>query len=480
MNSVPLLINLRFSYMPVDYDLVVIGNTPAGIHAAVSAAQLNARVAIVEQATHPDSTIVRRTFAEIGDISQRLDRANQLSFYASEMVPEAPQLTEVKKWADAIAASLQELESPAVLASLGIEFIASIGEFCRKPFSGFVVNGRVLRSRAFLIATAQIPLIPKIEGLQTTDYLTPETLGQMIPSKLVIIGDDEIGIELAQTLTQLGSHVTLIVSRGMLETADREVAFLIQSQLEAEGIRVLTHTHVTQVRTIQSKKWVQAGDEAIETDEILLAAGSQPNLEFLNLEAMGVSFPVRVNTKLQTLNNRIYVCGSRIHPIAQKEANIALKNALFFPLFKINDGQISQVVFTNPQLTWVGLTESQAIRVYRKDVVVVRQFFKPLAKAHIQNKLTGIFKIITRRNGEILGAHIVGTDASELIGTIALAMNQKLKIQSFRDLAIPSPTFSEILMRVAIAWDSQRLKHNTRLQDFLEEFFRWRRARSRY
>ncbi|MCY7275408.1 MAG: mercuric reductase, partial [Phormidesmis sp. CAN_BIN44] len=192
------------------------------------------------------------------------------------------------------------------------------------------------------------------------------------------------------------------------------------------------------------------------------------------------SFPVRVNTKLQTLNHQIYVCGSRIHSIAQQEANIALKNALFFPLFKIDDRQIPQVIFAHPQLAWVGLTESQAIRAYGKDVVVVRQFFKTLAKAHIQHKTTGVCKVITRRSGEILGAHIVSSDASELIGTIALAINQKLKIQTFRDLAFPSPTFSEILTRVAIEWDSQRLNHNTRLQDFLEDFFRWRRERSKY
>ncbi len=464
--------------MAVDYDLVVIGNTPAGIHAAVSAARLKARVAIVEQNPCSDSTIVRRAFAEVGKIAQSLDWANQLSLYEPEIILGVPQLSEVKKWGETIAASLQELESSAVLASLGIEFIASVGEFCHKPYSGFVVDGRVLRSRAFLVATAHIPLVPTIEGLQTVDYLTPETVGHLIPSKLVIIGDDEISIELAQTFAQLGSRVTLILSGEILETADREVAFLMQAQLEAEGIRVLTHTQVTQVRRIHAKKWVQAGDEAIETDEILLAAGSQPNLESLNLEAMGISFPVRVNTKLQTLHDRIYICGSRTHAIARQEANIALKNALFFPWFKIDDRQIPQVVFTTPQLAWVGLTEFQATRSYGKDVVVVRQFFNTLANAHLHHQTTGVYKVITRRNGEILGAHIVGDNANELIGTIALAMNQKLKIQIFRHLAFPSLTFSEILTRVAIEWDSQRLKHNTRLQDWLEDFFRWRRARS--
>ncbi len=461
--------------MAVDYDLVVIGNTATGIYAALSAAKLKARVAIVEQNIRSDSSIVRHAFTEIGDITQTLDRVNQLGLYNPETIGSL-QLAEAKKWADTIASTLQQLDSPAVLASLGIEFIASAGEFCRQPNPGFLVDQRVLRSRSFLIATEQIPVIPTIEGLQTTGYLTSETIGQTIPSKLVIIGDHTIGIETAQTFNRLGSQVTLIVSAGFLETVDREAAFLIQAQLESEGIRVLTHTQVTQVRKIQSKKWVQAGDKAIETDEIFLAAGFQPNLEFLNLEAMGISFPIRVNTKLQTVHDRIYICGSPVPSIAQQEVNIALRNALFFPGFKIDDRKIPRAVFSNPQLAWVGLTESQAIQAYGKDVVIVRQFFKTLAKAQIQTKPTGFIKVITRRNGRILGAHIVGADASELISPIVLAINQKLKVQVFRDLGFLSPTFSEILGRVAIEWESQKLNHNSGLQDFLESFFRWRRA----
>ena len=103
--------------------------------------------------------------------------------------------------------------------------------------------------------------------------------------------------------------------------------------------------------------------KAIETDEIFLAAGFQPNLESLNLEAMGISFPVRVNTKLQTAHDRIYICGSPVPSIAQQEVNIALRNALFFPRFKIDDRKIPRAVFSNPQLAWVGLTESQAIQI---------------------------------------------------------------------------------------------------------------------
>ncbi len=464
--------------MAVDYDLVVIGNTTTGIYAALEAVKLKARVAIVEQNIPSDSTIVRHAFAEIGDIAQSCDRANQLGLYDPEIISETLQLSKAKKWADTITSTLQQLDSPAVLASLGIEFIASAGEFRREPRFGFSVDQRLLRSRAFLIATEQIPVIPKIEGLSETGYLTSKNIGQTIPSRLVIIGDNAIAIETAQTFNYLGSQVTLITSAGFLEaveTIDREAAFLIQAQLEAEGVRVFTHTQVTQVRKIDSKKWVQAGDKAIETDEILLAADSQLNLEALNLEAVGISFPVRVNTKLQSTHDRIYICGSSLHSVAQQEVNVALRNALFFPRFKIDDRKIPRAIFSNPQLAWVGLTESQAIQIYGKNVVIVRQFFKTLAKAQIQAKTTGFIKVITRRNGSILGAHIVGADASELMSAIALAVNQELKIQTFKKVGFLSPTFSEILAGVAIEWQSQKLKHSG-LQDFLEGFFRWRRA----
>ena len=465
--------------MAVDYDLVVIGNTATGIYAALSAAKLRARVAIVAQNNRSDSTIVRHALAEIGNVAQSLDRANQLGFYSPEIVSGLPQLLKAKKWADTIALTLQQIDSPAVLASLGIEFIASNGKFCREPQSGFLVDQRVLRSRAFLIATEQTSVIPTIEGLESTGYLTAETIGKTIPSNLVIIGDDATGIEIAQTFNNLGSQVILIMSSGFLdsiETIDREAAFLIQAQLESEGIRVLTHTQVTQVKQIQSKKWVQAGDRAIETDEIFLAAGFQPNLATLNLEAMGISFPVRVNTKLRSSHDQIYICGNPVPSIAQQEVNIALKNALFLPRFKISDRPIPRAVFSDPQLAWVGLTEAQAITAYGKDVVIVRQFFKTLAKAQIQTKPTGFIKVITRRNGRILGTQIVGTDASELISPIALAIHQKLTIQVFKEIGFLSLTFSEILTRVAIEWESQKLNHNSGLQDFLESFFRWRRA----
>jgi pyruvate/2-oxoglutarate dehydrogenase complex dihydrolipoamide dehydrogenase (E3) component len=355
--------------------------------------------------------------------------------------------------------------------------------------------------------------VPDIKGLQSVGYLTPADLWQeglkeglqvsrlqveslennlqpsnLQPSKLqrswVVMGGGPIGTQLAQTLVRMNCEVTLVVSEPyILSTEDPEASRLVQAQLEAEGVRVLTQSPVTQVMRIDEKKWIQAGDRAIEADEILLAIGQQPNVESLNLEGVGVKFHrqgLMLNEKLQTTNPRIYACGDvaggfRQAHIAQYEASIALKNALFAPLFKVDYRGIPWAIFCDPQLARVGLTEAQARHRYGKDVFVVRQYFKTLDKAQLMGETTGFCKIVGRQNGEILGASIVGPDASELIGAIALAMRQKIKVSAIAGLPHVSLTLSEIIQTTALEWQRQRLSRNKTLQNFLEGLFNLRR-----
>jgi pyruvate/2-oxoglutarate dehydrogenase complex dihydrolipoamide dehydrogenase (E3) component len=191
-----------------------------------------------------------------------------------------------------------------------------------------------------------------------------------------------------------------------------------------------------------------------------------------------------LNEKLQTTNPRIYGCGDvaggyQFPHLAQYEADIALNNALFFPWFKVDYLGIPWAIFTDPPLARVGLTEAQARRRYGKDVLVVRQYFKVLDKAQLLGETTGFCKLVVRQNGEILGASIVGAQASESIGEIALAIRRKLKVGVLADLPHASSTLTEIIGKTAIEWRRQRLKRNEMLQNFLEGFFNLRRHWSR-
>ena len=487
--------------MAVEYDLIVIGGSTAGIYAAVAAAHLKARVALVEpqqlQTTNWLSygALYSQSLAQVGRVAKQVLDAPQLGIQfpladstQQRQVPPV-QLTEAMQWAEAVVSTCSEQISPAILASLGVDVITGAGEFYRRPHLGFVVNNRRLRARAYLLATGSRSVVPDIDGLKTINYHIPDDISQQdftkeLQGSWVVIGGEAIGTQLAQTLARLKCDVTLVASgTHILSKEDPEASGLVQAQLEAEGIRVLTESSITQVRQLDDKKWIQAGNHAIEADEIMVALALEPNLESLNLEGVGVKFNpqgLELNEKLQTTNPRIYACGDvvggfRQAHIAQYEASVALKNALFAPLFKVDYRGMPWAVLCDPQLVRVGMTEPEARERYGKDVFVVRQYFKTLDKAQLLGETTGFCKIVGRLNGEILGVSIVGSDASELIGTIALCMRQKLKVKAIADLPLVSPTLSEILHKTAIEWQRQRQSRNKTLQNFLEGFFDLRR-----
>ncbi len=259
--------------MAVDYDLVVIGSSAAGIYAAIKAARLKARVVLVTQRDSTADVIEPvgsesgsdRVLLEVGHLLEQMRRAERFEILSlpNHSIDTPHIIEQAKQWANAVALNRAALESPAVLSAMGIEVIAGSGEFYRKPRLGFVVKGRQLRSRAYLIAAVPLrPVLPDTydpKTLQTIAFLTPENALHQIAERhsfnnLVVIGAEPRGIELTQAFTKLGFRVTLIVrSSHILPEEDPEAAYLLQAQLEAEGIQVLTQTTVTQIKQIDGK-----------------------------------------------------------------------------------------------------------------------------------------------------------------------------------------------------------------------------------
>ncbi|MFN6464588.1 MAG: NAD(P)/FAD-dependent oxidoreductase [Nostoc sp. DedVER02] len=479
--------------MTIDYDVVIIGGSLAGYYAALAATKLRATVALVESKVDYGLT-THHALTEIGKLAQKFNDGASFGIHTThtdtlEECHISMAWQEAMLYAQCVASNLKEQHSPAILAALGVDIIVGNGQFQSSPQLAFVVNNRLLRARNYLLATGSRPEIPEIEGLEASGYLTLSNIwqslqGGILPKNWVIIGGIPQSVEIAQILARFGCRVTLVVKHPyFLPSIDSELAILLQAQLEVEGVRVFTDTPVTQVRLIEDKKWIQAGDKAIETDEILVATGQQPNIESLNFAKVGVKWHRRslvVNDKLQTTNHRIYACGDVIGGydfpnIAHYEAKIALNNALFFPRLRVNYRSIPWAMFSVPMVAQVGLTEAQAKRLFSQDeILVFRQYFKTVAAAQIRDETTGICKLIVLRNGEILGAAILGTEAGELINLIALAMSEKIKVKDLANLSPVYPSFSEILEQTARDW-SQHLNRNTGLQEFLEGFFHFRR-----
>ncbi len=487
----------------IDYDLVIIGGTQAGRYAALTATGFQARVALVEPFSNSQnlptagqdaiglSSQYNQILSESGRFAEQISSHKfGVSWEAtnSEM-PIELRFDGMRKWAEGVVSNLSEINSVDVLATHGVDVICGDGEFVVKPDLAFAVNGRKLRSLSYLLACPTPPAIPNIEGLSSIGYFTSETVWQLakqqkLPKSLAVIGADPNGVEVAQTFARLGVAVTVVVKGShILAKEDREAASLVQAAMEAQGVRILTATEVTQARVIDGKKWIQAGDLAIEAEEIFVAAGRRPNFKSLNLEATGIKFNNQgliLNDKLQTTNAQIYACGDvaggySFPQIANSEALVAVKNALFLPMFQIDYRGIPWAIFSEPQLARVGLTEAQAIRRFGDDIIVSREYFKHIEKAQICGETTGFCKIVGRRNGEILGASIVGPQAAELIHAIALAVRQGMKVGAIGELPFICSTFSDITGKTAASWELQRFHRNIFMRNLWENLFHWRR-----
>ncbi|NET32354.1 MAG: mercuric reductase [Cyanothece sp. SIO1E1] len=475
--------------MAVEYDLVIIGGGSAGLVLASAGAQIKAKVALVEKhhALGGDclhyGCVPSKSLIHAARVAYEVKNAERYGIYTK---PPEINFAEATGYVQNVINTIQHHDAPERFESLGAEIIFGTGQFTDRQT--FEVNGRQLRARAFAICTGSRPALPPVPGLKEAGYLTNEEVFYLkeLPKSLAVIGAGPIGCELGQSFSRLGSEVTIIASRDQIMPKEEpDAAAVVQRQFEAEGIRVLTNTRAKKVEVAKDKKYLWLNDdEKIVVDEILVSAGRVPNVESLNLEAAGVAVGkqgITVNEKLQTTNPRIYGCGDVIGGyqfthMAGYEAGVALVNALFAPMSKVNYRVVPWATFTEPELARVGLTEQQARDRYGDDVYVLQHNFDHVDRALAENATDGFAKILTRGNGEILGAHIVGPAAGELIHEIVLAMSYKLKVSALSGIIHVYPTLAEINSKAALQLKKQKFAKSVWQQNLLEKFFNFRRS----
>lgn len=470
------------------YDIVVIGGGSGGLVIAAAAAQLKAKVALVEKARLGGDClwfgcVPSKSLIHASRVAYTVKNAAKFGIYTS---PPEIDFAKVMAHVERVQGEIEPHDSPERFRGLGVEVIFGEGRFIDEQT--FEVNGENLRARAFAIATGSRSAIPPIAGLKDVGYLTNEEVFSLkkCPSSLAVIGAGPIGCELGQAFQRLGCDVTLISSRSqILPKEDPEMAIVLQAQLASEGVRILYHTRPDRVEVVNGKKVLWMGEQQIAiVDEILLAAGRVPNVESLNLEAAGVVYNekgIQVNEKLQTTNHGIYACGDVIGGyqfthVAGYEATVVLKNALFLPVSKADYRVIPWTIFTDPEVARVGLSEAEAKQRYGDDVYVLKQDFAGVDRARTEAANNGFAKIITRGNGEILGAHFIGPSAGELIHEVVMAMANKMKVSALTGFIHVYPTLAEVNSKAALLLTKHKYATNQGLQGILARFFAWRRS----
>ncbi len=470
-SSAPTPIRSRRQENTTDYDadLVVIGSGAAGFGAAIKAREQGARVIMVERGT------LGGTCVNIGCVpSKTLLRAGEAyhtaghhPFRGVETHAGRVDLAQTVAQKDDLVTYLRQEKYGNLIGAYDWELVRGDAQFTGPDT--LMVGDRTIRAAAFLVASGARSTVPPISGLETASYQTStEALGLThVPRSLVVIGAGYIALELGQLFRFLGSDVT-ILQRGpqLLPDYEPEVAEVVGATLQRKGIRVLTGTQVQRVeRDDQSQRLhveIDGVPEVLESEHILVAAGRSPNIEGLNLSVAGIEADGRgaivVDSQLRTTNPQVFAAGDvTLCPqyvyVAAYQGGLAADNALNDANQPCDLTALPGVIFTNPQVATVGLTERQA-REAGHDVKTAVLPIDAVPRAQVNYEDVGVFKLVADTATEqLLGAHIVADNAGDVIYAATLAVKHGLTVADLVGSFAPYLTMAEGLKLGALAFD---------------------------
>src|SRR6202047_3626597 len=448
-------------------DLCVIGAGSGGLAVAAGAAQMGAEVVLIERGAMggdclnfgcvpSKSLLAASRVADLGRRGAALGIA-----YASPRIDFAAVGGSIQR----VIAAIEPNDSVERFEGLGVRVLRAEARFT-DPSTARAGNTEI-RPRRFVIATGSQPSVPAIPGLDRVSYLTNETVfaNRELPQHLIVIGGGPIGIEMAQAHARLGARVTVLDVGPLLPRDDPELAAGLAARPSAEGIT--THPLIQIIG-------IERDEEAIH---VYLADGSR--VGGLHLSAAGIASTAKgitVDARLRTTNRRAFAVGDvaggpQFTHIALYHAGIVIRNALFRLPAKVDYRALPWVTYTDPELAQVGLTDAAA-RATGRAPSVLRWRFAENDRAQTERDTEGSVKIVTRRDGRILGASILGAGAGDLILPWALAISQKLKIGALANLIVPYPTRGEASKRAAGCYYTPTLfsPRTRRLVRFLARF----------
>ncbi|RIK75238.1 MAG: FAD-containing oxidoreductase [Planctomycetota bacterium] len=453
------------------YHLVAIGGGTAGIISALAAAGLGGRAALVERGLLggdclnygcvPSKALLRAARA-----AYDAAHGERLGLRGPAPTVDFPAVMERMR---RLRAEIGHHDSAARFRSLGVDVFLGEARFTA-PDEIAVGDARLPFARC-VIATGGRAAIPNVPGLAEVGYLTNETVFSLteLPRRLIVLGGGPIGCELAQAFRRFGSEVTIVQrNEHLLPKEDRDAAEVIANQLASEGVKLFLGWSPVRVATTPEGKSLTIARDCEKTlvaDAILVAAGRQPNVAGLDLEAAGVNYTaagVEVDDFLRTSNPRVYAAGDvcskyQFTHAADAMARACVRNSLFFGRQRLSRLVVPRTTYTDPEVAHVGLTATEA----HERGVAVDSYRQPLAgvdRAVLDGETAGSAVVHTRRGtGRIVGATIVAAHAGEMIGEITLMMARGIRLGKLADVIHCYPTQVEALRRIADQYQRTRL-----------------------
>jgi mercury(II) reductase len=450
------------------YDLVVIGAGSAGFSASITAAEQGAQVALIGSGT------IGGTCVNIGCVpSKTLIRAAEM-LHNARVAARFAGITaeaELSDWRgtvrqkDALVSELRQAKYVGLLPAYnGIAYHEGAARLVN---GGVEVDGARIPAGKIIIATGARPAVPAIPGIETVPYLTSTTALDLeeLPRSLLVIGGGYVGAELAQMFARAGVKVTLACRSRLLPEAEPEIGAALTGYFEDEGITVVSGVAYRALRKTGEGVALTAVRDGqnitIDADQVLIATGRTPNIEGLGLTEQGIAVSPKggiiVDDRMRTTGAGIYAAGDVIGRdqfvyMAAYGAKLAAKNALNGNSLRYDNRAMPAIVFTDPQVASVGLTEPAA-RAAGHSVRVSTIGLDQVPRALAARDTRGLIKLVAdAASGRLLGAHILAPEGADSIQTAALAIRQGLTVDDLADTNFPYLTTVEGLKLAALAF----------------------------
>jgi dihydrolipoamide dehydrogenase len=445
------------------YDVIVIGGGPGGYVAAIRAAQLGRKTAVVER-DKPGGRCLNYACIPAKTLLHSAELYDHAS-HGAELGVQAEGVSIDWKALGARRAKVSETLASGVKMLWDKNKVDLIqGEASLNADGNVEVGGQTHEASAVILATGSVALpIPGVEfGGRVVDTWGAWSLPEQ-PKRIAVVGAGASGAEIASAYGRFGTEVILIeMLEQILPAEDKDMARVVERTFKKQKITVSTGTKVESVEAGKSSVKVSYGDTEAEVDYLCIAGGRAPDTEPLNLDAAGVetedSGKIRVDPYQRTSNPKLYAIGDLVGQKAlahkaSEEGVVAVEHASGVETYPVDQNLVAGATFCQPQVASVGITEAQAKEAGR-DVKVGRFKLGGVGAAVVYDDRDGMVKIVADSvYGEILGAHIVGNRACDMISELVDTMALEGGYQELARIVHPHPTMSEAVLDAARAVD---------------------------